>query len=1083
MLPLHVEGEYFSEEKTSMRLSNSFLTSHHRIAQSCSNPEKAKEVMKRAMRATLKQQHSRYVMDLFQQLNAKGIGTTAVEGLSSKLCNRLPGWRTRMLVGNIMQWKLADARKSLNQARYNNTKTWRECKPILEEFRIKNHFNEIWSMEKQFYSSHLQRTLKKKMAFLTKKYKIREDMPSVIQGIRVEDQDCVTEFSTAPRVYGGVELKAEENELLTLHPKFSTYQKIDSVECEIAVEKSLDKLRWETTKKKREEQGEEPVEERCVFEPGSKTFDFRQMRGTDLPFNKRITRPKAVDEETEIRMQSLKTRLKHVTNEYINSNAERNNLTESEARGLKSLKAEIKDKTLVVFETDKSGRFAVDSAQNYITSGVPHTSSDPSITMEDHKQIERTMNAHAVALVRMTQAGMAQRDTDRINGNMIISDSHPPPLYTTRKDHKSCDNEEIGPPTRPICGATSSANGRLSYLLNTIVSEVWKRDTRTVCMSTEEMKAEIDSANRRIETIKGVVVGSTDVKALYPSLDIPFTVDKVCEVIQESDIQFEGMWYEEIGMYLSVNYSRNELVQMGLDQVCPTRTTNRGRPPTVLMFRHRNEEQNTRWEPPRYQPTANERRKMIIAALRILITATLENHDYIFNGEIKKQSAGGPIGLDLTGSIAQVFMMWWDTEFRNRTSALGLNILLYRRYVDDINIVSEPTEPGVRYVNGALEFTQEQSQNDEEKSSDERTMNLLQQIGNSIHPSIQLEIDFPSKHVENKMPILDLKVWVETTVNGSKIMHEHYVKPMATKAVINARSAMSWRVKRTVLTQEALRIMLNCSRDLPWQITSNHLSKFSARMQFSGYNHKFRVEVIRSALNAYNKLRNQETNGERPLYRPKSWNSQEREKQRKAKKLDWYKKGGKESLMIIPKTPGSRLLRMYQEEVKKSGLPIYITERAGIQLKRHLQRSNPFQPERCSRSDCLICGSGGKGPCRTNGVNYTITCKDCEEDNRDQEHIYIGETSRTAYLRGIEHMQDLYHKREKSVLWKHCRIHHQDESEGRRFRMDVVGVYTNDAMSRQIGEATRIQGASRRCLMNDKTEWNFISIPRMVLEQ
>ena len=198
---------------------------------------------------------------------------------------------------------------------------------------------------------------------------------------------------------------------------------------------------------------------------------------------------------------------------------------------------------------------------------------------------------------------------------------------------------------------------------------------------------------------------------------------------------------------------------------------------------------------------------MIIAALRILITATLENHDYIFNGEIKKQSAGGPIGLDLTGSIAQVFMMWWDTEFRNRTSALGLNILLYRRYVDDINIVSEPTEPGVRYVNGALEFTQEQSQNDEEKSSDERTMNLLQQIGNSIHPSIQLEIDFPSKHVENKMPILDLKVWVETTVNGSKIMHEHYVKPMATKAVINARSAMSWRVKRTVLTQEVLRIM------------------------------------------------------------------------------------------------------------------------------------------------------------------------------------------------------------------------------------------------------------------------------------
>ena len=30
-----------------------------------------------------------------------------------------------------------------------------------------------------------------------------------------------------------------------------------------------------------------------------------------------------------------------------------------------------------------------------------------------------------------------------------------------------------------------------------------------------------------------------------------------------------------------------------------------------------------------------------------------------------------------------------------------------------------------------------------------------------MHPSIQLEIDCPSNHEDGKVPILDLKVWIE----------------------------------------------------------------------------------------------------------------------------------------------------------------------------------------------------------------------------------------------------------------------------------------------------------------------------------
>ena len=45
------------------------------------------------------------------------------------------------------------------------------------------------------------------------------------------------------------------------------------------------------------------------------------------------------------------------------------NLTESEARGLKTLKKRVADGSLVICETDKSGRFAIMSQEEYLAAG------------------------------------------------------------------------------------------------------------------------------------------------------------------------------------------------------------------------------------------------------------------------------------------------------------------------------------------------------------------------------------------------------------------------------------------------------------------------------------------------------------------------------------------------------------------------------------------------------------------------------------------------------------------------------------------------------------------------------------------
>ena len=857
-------------------------------------------------------------------------------------------------------------------------------------------------------------------------------------------------------------------------------ERIDVIECAAEVEKSLGKLRWELQKEQKKREGEPEEQERKYFDAETMTFNFSNMRGTDLPYNKQIHLPKAVDEETEIRMQDLKLRLKNVTDGYVKNIKKGDNLSTAERSGLMSIKQRMKDNEIVIYETDKSRRFSVDSCENYKLSGEQHISNDNVITIEEYKEIETLSNIHAVSWVRMSQAGVAQRDMKRIKQNVVTADSHPPPLYTSRKDHNPSQSEEIGPPTRPICGVTGSATDRISYILSSTLSEVWKRNKDTVCMSTEELKAEIDRVNVGIGN-RDIIVGSMDVKALYPSLDIPFTIEKVYEIIIESDLQFENFWYDEVSLYLAVNLNSNQIAQLNLEGLCHTRETNRGRPPTISSLQQDEyEKRHSKWTDPIRQPNDSEKRRLVIAALRVLMQFVMENHAYRFNGQIRKQTGGGPIGLDLTGSIAQVFMIWWDKEFRKRTESLRIELQMDKRYVDDIDVALPPVENGTRYVDGELKIVEEEVAADEVREDDEVTMELLQTVGNSIHPSIQLKIDYPSRYEDKKMPTLDLKIWVKRVDGLSRIVHEHYTKPMSTKAVLDSRSAMAWSTKRTVLTQEALRIMLNCSRELPWERTAAHLTHFSARMQYSGYEHSFRTEVIKSALHAYESLIDAERRGDRPLYRPKTWKEREREQERHAKKLNWYKKGNMKSVMFIPYTPDSTLRKLYTEEVRRSQLPIKIVERAGISLKRQLQKSDPFVGKNCGRNNCFPCTSGGKGSCRSVGINYSIYCCECEQE--DGEKVYHGQSARTGFIRGEEHWNDFEHRREKSVLWKHCREKHEGRADGIKFRMDIVGVYRNDAMKRQITEAVRIRATPESHLMNDKYEYNYIRLPTASVE-
>ena len=69
-----------------------------------------------------------------------------------------------------------------------------------------------------------------------------------------------------------------------------------------------------------------------------------------------------------------------------------------------------------------------------------------------------------------------------------------------------------------------------------------------------------------------------------------------------------------------------------------------------------------------------------------------------------------------------------------------------------------------------------------------------------------------------------------------------------------AKSKLSWKQKRTVLTQELLRILLDCSAYVPCERVIVHANNMVLRMQYSGYSKKFQHEVVNATLQAYDEI-------------------------------------------------------------------------------------------------------------------------------------------------------------------------------------------------------------------------------------
>ena len=76
-----------------------------------------------------------------------------------------------------------------------------------------------------------------------------------------------------------------------------------------------------------------------------------------------------------------------------------------------------------------------------------------------------------------------------------------------------------------------------------------------------------------------------------------------------------------------------------------------------------------------------------------------------------------------------------------------------------------------------------------------------------------------------------------------QVCFEFYSKPMTAKKVMMAASAQPWGQKRTTLTQELIRRLLNCSKSLCCAKKRKHLDNYMQLLKNSGYSETFRAEI------------------------------------------------------------------------------------------------------------------------------------------------------------------------------------------------------------------------------------------------
>ena len=382
------------------------------------------------------------------------------------------------------------------------------------------------------------------------------------------------------------------------------------------------------------------------------------------------------------------------------------------------------------------------------------------------------------------------------------------------------------------------------------------------------------------------------------------------------------------------------------------------------------------------------------------------------------------------------------------------------------------------------------------------------------------------------LPTLDTNLKV---TSGNMIMYKHFEKPMNSNVTLQMDTAMGEDPKMKCLANDLIRRLSNTCERLDNEERIKVVDDYSQKLINSGYAIKQVRRIILSGLKGYERiLRESKKDGGRNLHRSAKESSHGRGKKKLLGRSEWFRNKAKSqpdssdsgvgcdqvntpprmerghgkkscakpnptgakirTVLFVEQTRGGRLMKALKEvEARLSGMLGFrtkIVERGGTSLKDLLPNTNPWAGSSCGRTDCVTCNQGVEEipDCTRRSLVYENICLDCnpgaakkgdlKEVNVQVPSLYVGETCRSVQERAKEHWNDYRRGCKDSHILKHWVLHHNSEGEP-HFIMKVVQ-YHRSALSRQVGEAIRIQ--KRGSTLNSKAGYNRSALTRLTLD-
>ena len=184
---------------------------------------------------------------------------------------------------------------------------------------------------------------------------------------------------------------------------------------------------------------------------------------------------------------------------------------------------------------------------------------------------------------------------------------------------------------------------------------------------------------------KPVFMGA-DVNALYPSMNQVATSELAFQAVLNSDIEYTGIDYQSLLVYLKLVLGDGELRKLGLGHVIPYKKEPDGSNSLLLKKNRRMDS----WVIYTDKLNEKDKRCLIAAMVKTAVIIMGRTTCYSFGGTLYLQRSGAGIGLRGSASLAKVSMGLWDQAWANVMLSWGIRCKIYMRYIDDLRIYAYP---------------------------------------------------------------------------------------------------------------------------------------------------------------------------------------------------------------------------------------------------------------------------------------------------------------------------------------------------------------------------------------------------------